>query len=63
MDVKVYDEFYITKVGNNYDQWMLIGVGADRGQGDTIALYYGKYYAELAAEFLNQMVEEEFGYD
>ena len=58
MDVKVYDEFNLTKVGNNYDEWMLFG-DREGEYGDLIATFTSLHYAELAAEFLNQMVEEE----
>ena len=52
-----YQEFYLSKVGNNYDQYMLVGIRED-GTDDTIAAYNNLYYAELAASFLNKMIEE-----
>ena len=54
---KVYEEFYLSKVGNDYDQWMLIGV--DGINGDTIATFFDHYYAELVTELLNNMLSEE----
>jgi len=56
---KVYEEFYLSKVGNDYDQWMLIGVDENRSQGDTIATFTSLYYAELVTELLNNMLSEE----
>ena len=54
---KVYEEFYLSKVGNDYDQYMLIG--SDGYQGDTVATFFDHYYAELVTELLNNMLSEE----
>ena len=54
---KVYEEFYLSKVGNDYDQYMLIG--SDGMNGDTIATFFDLYYAELVTELLNNMLDEE----
>ena len=50
-----YQEFYLSKVGNDYDQYMLVGI--KDGQGNTIATYNDLHYAELAVAFLNQMID------
>ena len=53
-----YQEFNLTKVGNNYDQYMLFGDNEGE-QGDLIATFHNLHYAELTVAFLNQMLEEE----
>ena len=53
-----YQEFNLTKVGNNYGQYMLFGDN-DGEQGDLIATFHDLHYAELAVAFLNQMLEED----
>ena len=55
---KVYDEFNLSKVGNNYDDWMLFG-DREGEQGDLIATFTSLYYAELVVELLNNMLSEE----
>jgi len=52
--MKTYDEFYIGTTTNN--QFELIG--SKDNWGYHIAVYEDLHYAELAAEFLNNMLEE-----
>ena len=53
-----YQEYNLTKVGNNYNQYMLFG-DKNGEQGDLIATINDLHHAELIIEFLNQMLEEE----
>ena len=56
--MKQYQEYNLTKVGNNYDEWMLYGDNDDE-QGDLIATIRGHDHAFAIAELLNQMLEED----
>lgn len=51
-----YTEFYLQKIGNDHDQYML--VGSDGQRGDTLAIFFDLHYAELAEALLNNMLEE-----
>ena len=54
-----YQEYNLSKdaTPDHAPQYTLYG-DKEGERGDRIATFYNKHYAELCAEFLNQMVEE-----